>query len=1084
MMSRRLLLLVILALTAVPTYAALPPDGIQLLIAKGPAAGQFTLTWNTGPFTFSVYRSVFAPTVTDPGNLLATTSSHTIADTPPAGQIFFYKVTSPCTTFSPPEVCDGVDNDCDGTSDGTPADAACAAPHSTSACVAGTCVIASCRPGYENCDFIQSTGCEAHPADEVENCGSCGHLCPESVCDRFVTCLAGECIPVGGTAELACGRGNTTVDCWNKTFVTGASATPTAITSDTGQVSDATAVMYVAYGNTIFSLDPNGGVPHWQQAVSGVVMGSPTPALLASCESKVFVASSDGHLYRFDSQLLGLDWTADARRSTCTTDELVGSPLVQIRSLSNPAYQGVVPDDLVIVATSDGCGDLTRNRVVAYRGADGALEWEFNADRALSLGPANSGCSLDYAANRIYCGTALPDGRFQNTLWSISTLDGSLVWSANVGSVTTRPQIVNGRLYVATGEGTLLALDPTDGSVFWRFPVSSSAILHPPWVEYRSLHFGLILVTDGAGTLHAVLDRGTRAIQPWVATPPGALFTSSPVVHDAFGKIFVGRSDGKVAQLETVSGYAGAFRTTGTTGTVATPLLEGLPSLSDPNALTFAGANGSNLVVKQFGVPWGIPSFESWFGACSIPVDCVGAFPFSACSVPDCRIDPVATSGFCIEWPLANGTACNDGLACTTSSACDGGMCLSANYAGCACSLVGDRACVAGLECCGAAAGCVDLSSSSANCGGCGHACLPDQVCEAGVCARDDAAVCPGGSPSASLLNSLVTSLAGSTALAYADATCNAVLSGTTSTLGAGKIYRVTPLGTVVTTAVPGASASPENGVAVSPNGNFLFGGIANEILGDPLINPGLHVVDLFRSTNVMPLNATRTYGSLPFVTNEYNQGPVGPTLDLKTFNGTNGSPLRLYQANWFANGDVVKLNGSFAAGAYTWSATSPAIFSNHGIRITALAYGTRPDTPPTGVVWTGYGSRVTVFCTTDTNGGAACPAGYPKTLDLASSDVFGGVQRIYSLAADPLYGDVYAVVKNAAGVQQLLLIRGDDLSVRALNNVQLDWRIPATPLTFTDERRGALAWSRFVTMRPPTTIGSRPVFFETGSLP
>jgi hypothetical protein len=63
-------------------------------------------------------------------------------------------------------------------------------------------------------------------------------------------------------------------------------------------------------------------------------------------------------------------------------------------------------------------------------------------------------------------------------------------------------------------------------------------------------------------------------------------------------------------------------------------------------------------------------------------------------------------------------------------------------------------------------------------------------------------------------------------------------------------------------------------------------------------------------------------------------------------------------------------------------------------------------------------------------------------------------------------------------------VVRGDDLSVRNLRDMQIDWGVSATPRTFTDERRGSLSWGRLLMIRPPTVIGNKPAFFETGTLP
>ena len=88
-----------------------------------------------------------------------------------------------CTPGTPgPEICgSGIDEDCDGIVDEQPCQCTSAAqcptpPNAVAQCQASNCTF-FCLMGYSDCNNFPGDGCEVNVQNDPANCGSCGNVC-------------------------------------------------------------------------------------------------------------------------------------------------------------------------------------------------------------------------------------------------------------------------------------------------------------------------------------------------------------------------------------------------------------------------------------------------------------------------------------------------------------------------------------------------------------------------------------------------------------------------------------------------------------------------------------------------------------------------------------------------------------------------------------------------------------------------------------------------------------------------------------------------------------------------------------------
>ncbi len=113
---------------------------------------------------------------------------------------------------------------------------------------------------------------------------------------------------------------------------------------------------------------------------------------------------------------------------------------------------------------------------------------------------------------------------------------------ANVGAARAQPTLAGGRLFVASENAEVHALDPKTGCAYWTFKAQAGVRTAPSVAPYRAANGRrgfAVFFADGRASVYAV-DAQTGALiwRTRIDDHPSAGITGSPVVYD--GRLFIG----------------------------------------------------------------------------------------------------------------------------------------------------------------------------------------------------------------------------------------------------------------------------------------------------------------------------------------------------------------------------------------------------------------------------------------------------------------------------------------------------------------------------------------------------------------
>jgi eukaryotic-like serine/threonine-protein kinase len=196
-------------------------------------------------------------------------------------------------------------------------------------------------------------------------------------------------------------------------------------------------------------------------------------------------------------------------------------------------------------------------------------------------------------------------GSGKGNVYAINAKTGAMLWSQNVGGVTSSPAVADGVVYVSAGSspgGTLYALNAATGDQLWSYALGSNVQSIPPPTVVDGVVYLALTVNSDDGQLFAL--NGSTGTLLW-SYDLGNPAKSSPAVAD--GRVYFG-----MGALDAATGALLWGLPRYSTGASSNAVANGLVYLARGNVYTLDARNGDTRWKQYFNVPaYSSPAVES-----------------------------------------------------------------------------------------------------------------------------------------------------------------------------------------------------------------------------------------------------------------------------------------------------------------------------------------------------------------------------------------------------------------------------------------------------------------------------------------
>jgi len=337
-----------------------------------------------------------------------------------------------------------------------------------------------------------------------------------------------------------------------------------------------TIVMAGSQTNLSFGIDAVSGMRKYPAVSLGGPVTGRSPVIDAADSSLaanvMYVADNDGLVYAIATDTGQILWAVNP--TGLGTNGFVGAPAVQVKSFSDGTFTPT--HDLLVLGTRN-TGSTSANRIVGMDGNTGATLWQTigNSGGVPRMDIINSTPAIDFVNHAVWVTSRSNGGTTRPSLWKLNPNTGAVITTAALGDTDADPtlSIPGDVLFVGNNAGTIFAIDPTTAATLKSVAGGDGAIISFPIVLGLSSPYTVIF--SGQTAVHAMTyNKSANTFTTLWSTPISG--PSAPISYTGASKVYVGSADGKIHELDALTGVDGKQRTanTGQPGIVGDPALD------------------------------------------------------------------------------------------------------------------------------------------------------------------------------------------------------------------------------------------------------------------------------------------------------------------------------------------------------------------------------------------------------------------------------------------------------------------------------------------------------------------------------